>query len=111
MDILKCYNPRISGREAEIAPEVIFSEAIANWSCKPCIEKVIDDFFAGLSLDASIFDYSVDVINSCKKKGYKVACLTDLPNGMPDNMFKNAIIDIINLFDLYVLLYSFQSLN
>ena len=55
VDILKCYNPRISGREAEIAPEVIFSDAIANWSCKPCIEKVIDDFFAGLSLDANIF--------------------------------------------------------
>ena len=33
---------------------------------------------------------------------YKVACLTDLPNGMPDNMFLNAIKDMVDLFDLYV---------
>ena len=29
-EILKSYNPRISGRELEIAPEIIFSECIAN---------------------------------------------------------------------------------
>lgn len=38
----------------------------------------------------------------CKKHGAKVACLTDLPSGMPDNLFRDAVPDIIKMFDLYV---------
>lgn len=42
------------------------------------------------------------MINDFKSKGYKVACLTDLPNGMPDYVFKKPIQDLINELDLYV---------
>ena len=102
VDILKSYNPRNSGRENEIAPEVIFSDAISGWKTKPDISKLIIDFFDGLTLDARIFDHSKDLINGCKEKGLRVACLTDLPNGMPDSLFRNAIIELEPLFDLYV---------
>lgn len=102
VEILKSYNPRISGRECEIAPEIIFSESIANWKNKPNIENVIDEFFKGLSLSAEVFDFSVGLLHKCKKKGYKIACLTDLPNGMPDSLFIKTIAEIIDLFDLYV---------
>ena len=34
--------------------------------------------------------------------GLKTACLTDLPNGMPDCIFKPAIEKILPYFDLYV---------
>lgn len=102
VEILKSYNPRISGRDVEIASEIIFDKAIENWTNKPCIGKAINDFFAGLELSPVIFDYSVNVIKKCKMNGYKVACLTDLPNGMPDSLFKKAIEEIIVLFDLYV---------
>lgn len=101
-DILKSYNPRNSGRENEIAPEVIFADATACWSKKPDIERVINDFFDGLTLDACVFDYSTGLINECKSKGMRVACLTDLPNGMPDSLFRNAITELEPLFDLYV---------
>lgn len=101
-EILKLYNPRISGRELEIAPEIIFSECIANWKNKPNIENVIDAFFEGLSLSAEVSDFSVALLHKCKSHGCKIACLTDLPNGMPDSMFKKAIAEIIDLFDLYV---------
>lgn len=101
-EILKSYNPRISGRELEIAPEIIFSECIANWKNKPNIENVIDAFFEGLSLSAEVSDFSVALLHKCKSHGCKIACLTDLPNGMPDSMFKKAIAEIIDLFDLYV---------
>lgn len=101
-EILKSYNPHISGRELEIAPEIIFSECIANWKNKPNIENVIDAFFEGLSLSAEVSDFSVALLHKCKSHGCKIACLTDLPNGMPDSMFKKAIAEIIDLFDLYV---------
>ena len=102
VEILKSYNPRISGRELEIAPEIIFRESVANWKNKPNIENVIDVFFKGLNLSAEVFDFSVDLLQKCKSQGCKIACLTDLPNGMPDSMFKKAIAEIIDLFDLYV---------
>ena len=101
-DILKSYNPRNSGRENEIAPEVIFADATSCWSKKPDIERLINDFFDGLTLDACVFGYSTGLINECKSKGMRVACLTDLPNGMPDSLFRNAITELEPLFDLYV---------
>ena len=101
-EILKSYNPRNSGRENEIAPEVIFEDAISGWKEKPDISKLITDFFDGLTLDACIFDHSKDLIGDCKAKGLYVACLTDLPNGMPDRLFRNAITELEPHFDLYV---------
>lgn len=101
-EILESYNPRISGREIEIAPEIMFDEAIADWPKKPVIGKAIEDFFAGLGLISMVFDFSVDVIKKCKNVGHKVACLSDLPNGMPDNIFLRSIVEIADLFDLYV---------
>ena len=100
--VLKEYNPRNCGREYEVAPEIIFEEATAGWKKKTSIGKIIDDFFSGMSLEACIFDYSAGIIKECKKKGLIVSCLTDLPNGMPDKMFRKSIITIDSLFDLYV---------
>ena len=100
--VLKEYNPRNCGREYEVAPERIFEEATAGWKKKTSIGKIIDDFFSGMSLEACIFDYSAGIIKECKKKGLIVSCLTDLPNGMPDKMFRKSIITIDSLFDLYV---------
>ena len=37
-----------------------------------------------------------------KAKGYVIATLTDLPNAMPDEVFKRDISDLINYFDYYV---------
>ena len=100
--IVKEYNPRNCKREYEVAPEIIFRDATAGWSKIPEIEKVIEDFFAGMSLKTRIFDYSHKLIENCKKKGLFVACLTDLANGMPDYMFRKEISAIEPLFDLYV---------
>lgn len=101
-EIMRSFNPRLTGREVEIAPEVIFGEAIADWDIKPEIDKVVDDFFSGLTLKPRIFDYTKNVIEYCKMNGAKVACLTDLPNGMPDRIFKRAITEVTGLLDLYM---------
>jgi len=83
-EILKSYNPRNKYREYEIMPVVLFDEAMAGWSNVPDIRDAIEVFFSGIGLKAKVFDYSKKLIAICKKHGIKVACLTDLPNGMPE---------------------------
>lgn len=100
-DILKAYNPRNCKREEEIAPEIIFEDATAHWSRRPATETIINDFFVGMKLVACVFDYARDVLEKCKASGLSVACLTDLPNGMPDRIFRPAIKELEPLFDLY----------
>ena len=99
---LKTYNPRISKREYEIQPEVIFNDIISSWEEKPDTNKVIKIFFEGLSLKVNIYEYSIKLLKKWKNLGFKIACLTDLPNGMPDYIFKPAIEKILPYFDLYV---------
>ncbi|MCR5804368.1 MAG: HAD-IA family hydrolase [Clostridia bacterium] len=101
-EIMRSFNPRLTGREVEIAPEVIFGEAIADWEVKPDIDKVADDFFSGLTLRPRVFDYTKNIIEFCRTSGAKVACLTDLPSGMPDRIFKRAITEVTEMLDLYV---------
>lgn len=99
---LKSYNPRTSKREYEIKPEEIFNNIISNWEEKPAANKVIEIFFEGLGLKANIYEYSTELLKKCRNWGFKTACLTDLPNGMPDSLFKPGIEKILPYFDLYV---------
>lgn len=101
-EILRSFNPRLSGRENEIAPEVIFEQAISHWRNKPGIETVINDFFSGLELHPLIYEHAYKAIDTAKQSGCKVAVLTDLPNGMPDELFKDSIHDLLAHIDLYV---------
>ena len=102
LSVLKACNPRNSRRENEIAPEVIFEDATASWPQRPDIRIIIEDFFEGMALEARIFDYTEELIRKCKAEGLKVACLTDLPSGMPDPFFRRSITELEPLLDLYV---------
>jgi len=102
VDILKSYNPRNCGREKEIRASVLFKKATEKWNHRPSVDVIINDFFAGMQLESQIFDYTEELLKECKKKNLFVACLTDLPNGMPDYIFKSAIKDIEKYLDLYV---------
>lgn len=99
---MKSYNPRIHHREYEIAPEIIFTDAISGWKTKPDICRVIEIFFEGLKSRGNVYCYSIELLKKCKKAGLKTACLTDLPNGMPDSIFKPTINSLLPYFDLYV---------
>lgn len=102
VEIMTSYNPRVNYREIEVTPEEIFTSVISKWSVDVNVNDVINAFFEGINANAIIYDYAFDMINDFKSKGYKVACLTDLPNGMPDYVFKKPIQDLINELDLYV---------
>ena len=102
VEILKSYNPRVNYREIEITPTEIFIKSTSHWDINLDIESVIDSFFEGINLETVIYDYAFDLIDNYKRKGYFVACLTDLPSGMPDYIFKKPLQTLIDEFDLYV---------
>lgn len=102
VEIMKSYNPRINYRDIEITPTEIFINSIAHWNTDLDIDRVIDCFFEGINPERVIYDYAFDLIDNYKRKDYFVACLTDLPSGMPDYIFKKPLQTLIDKFDLYV---------
>ncbi len=100
-EILRGYNPRVRYREEEIPPERIFADAVKGWAVKPETGALIDAFFAGLHLEAATYGYAAGLLERCRRRGYRTACLTDLPNGMPDRLFRPAVGEIEGGLDLY----------
>ncbi|MGN0528316.1 MAG: HAD family hydrolase [Eubacterium sp.] len=102
VEIMKSYNPRVNYREIEITPTEIFNKATAHWNTDLNIDSVIECFFDGINLNTVIYDYAFDLIEKYRSNGYLIACLTDLPSGMPDYIFKKPLQTLINKLDLYV---------
>ena len=100
--ILTEYNPRVNYRENEIPAEELFEKAVASWNCNIPVDNIIEAFFEGIKLNTVIYDYSFDLIEKYKRDGYSVACLTDIPSGMPDDYFKKCVLPLIEKIDLYV---------
>lgn len=102
VQILKDFNPRVSGREVEYSAEHIFSNALEHWHIDPPIKNCIETFWQGLKLSAKIYPDTIEVLQELKEKGYIIATLTDLPNAMPDEIFKKDISGLLCYFDYYV---------
>lgn len=102
VQILKDFNPRVSGREVEYSAEHIFSNALEHWNIDPPIKNCIETFWQGLKLSAKIYPDTIEVLKELKEKGYIIATLTDLPNAMPDEIFKKDISELLSYFDYYV---------
>ena len=102
VDILKRYNPRVNYREEELSPEILFSKAMVHWGKDIDFNDCIDTFFEGFALKAITYPDTVSALKKLKGTGFAIAALTDLPSGMPDELFKRDISDLLALFDLYV---------
>ena len=102
VQILKDFNPRVSGREVEYSAEHIFSNALEHWNIDTPIKNCIETFWQGLKLSAKIYPDTIEVLTELKEKGYIIATLTDLPNAMPDEIFKKDISELLSYFDYYV---------
>ncbi len=55
VQILKDFNPRVSGREVEYSAEHIFSNALEHWNIDTLIKNCIETFWQGLKLSAKIY--------------------------------------------------------
>ncbi len=95
-------NPRVNYREEEYLPEEMFTKALAHWPGELPIEKCVQVFWDGLRLREELYPDTIPVLRSLRKKGYKIAALTDLPSGFPDERFKQDIAELLAYFDYYV---------
>lgn len=102
VQILKGYNPRYTPREVEIPPEEIFGDAIQHWKKAVSVEQVISAFFSGLCLVPRIYEDALPGLSQLRGKGYNLACLTNLPSGMPDKVFRKGLEKLIDQLDCYV---------
>lgn len=98
VQILKDFNPRVSGREVEYSGRAYFFKCIGHWHIDPPIKNCIETFWQGLKLSAKIYPDTIEVLKELKEKGYIIATLTDLPNAMPDEIFKKGYFRIAELF-------------
>ncbi len=101
-EVLKSYNPRINPREVDVTPEVIFSEATAHWQGKFELSDVINKFYESMNLTAYIYPKTLDFLDKLKAEGYKIAALTDVAIGMPDELHKSYFPELLSYFDMYV---------
>lgn len=95
-------NPRVNYREEEYLPEEMFAKALAHWSEKLPITECVKVFWDGLELRAELYPDTIPVLCGLKEKGYKIAALTDLPSGFPDERFRRDIAEFMEYFDYYV---------
>ena len=101
-EVLKSYNPRINPREVDVTPEVIFSEATAHWQGKIELSDVINKFYESMNLTAYIYPETLDFLDKLKADGYKIAALTDVAIGMPDELHESYFPELLPYFDMYV---------
>ena len=100
--ILSGYNPRVKPREKEIEPEVIFTDVTSDWHTEIPVAKIIDVFFESFHLEPVIYKDSIPCLSKLKEAGFKIAALTDVASGMPDQLHKDYVSPLLPYFDLYV---------
>lgn len=101
-EILKSLNPRICGRQNEILAKDLFTDATKNWNVPLNITQAIEIFFKDMKLTPVIYEYSIPLMQKLKADGNIICCLTDLPSGMPDSIFKPCVTELLPYFDLYM---------
>lgn len=102
VEVLRGYNPKVKYREEDIAPEVIFTDATSHWKCSFHLEKVIDIFYRSMGLVPYIYPDTVNTLKKLREDGYKIATLTDVATGMPDELHKSYFPELMPYFDMYV---------
>ncbi len=102
LDIFRSYSPSVNYREEDYSPEKIFSDVTHGWGAGFKLEDVINKFFESMKLRAYIYPDTVPALSSFKKSGYKLATLTDVATGMPDELHKSYFSELLPYFDLYV---------
>lgn len=102
LEIFKSYSPRLHYREVDYTPEHIFKDVTKDWRCSVDIDNVITTFFASMKLTPYIYDDTIPTLQSLRDEGIKIAALTDVATGMPDELHKSYFQELLPYIDMYV---------
>ena len=62
VQMLKEFNPRISGRETEYSAEYIFTKVLEPWQIDIAVQSCIEIFWSGLQLKAEIYPETTNTV-------------------------------------------------
>lgn len=102
VETLRSFNPRVKYREVDYTPEHIFSAVTKDWKCNFDLSAVISAFFENMKLEPYIYEDTLPALDNLKAQNVKIAALTDVATGMPDELHKSYIPQLLGYFDLYV---------
>lgn len=102
IEVLRQYNPRVKYREQDYTPEKIFGDAAASWDFPFSLHDVISAFFEDMKLTPLIYPETIPVLEKLRSADWKIATLTDVATGMPDELHKSYFPELMPYFDLYV---------
>lgn len=102
LEVFKLYSPRLHYREVDYTPEHIFAHVTGKWRCEVNLSDFIREFFAVMKLEGYVYPETIGVLKTLREKNIKIAVLTDVATGMPDEMHKSYFNELLPYFDLYV---------
>ena len=102
MEALLSYNPRLHYRERDYSPEHIFKDVTSHWKGSFELDRVIETFFESMKLTPYLFPETIDVLEKLKTEGIRIAALTDIACGMPDEMQIGYFSEVMPYFEEYV---------
>ena len=102
VEILRGYNPTIKYREADYSHKRIFGEIAEKWNVNISGDKIAYCFFEAFPLEAYTYQETISVLQKLRDNGIKIATLTDVATGMPDELHKSYFPELMPYFDLYV---------
>lgn len=82
--ILEEYNTRINSRIVEVGSDVIIGRVLESWGLPTSqhLNFATEHFFSFFQRQTAIYDDSLSVLETLKRKGVSTGILTDVPYGM-----------------------------
>ena len=100
--VLLKYNTRVNNREYEVDSNTIFSELFRKWNFIDSgkIEVAKKAFYSFIQKSALVYDDTVEVLSTLRRKGYGTGALTDVAYGMDREYVLQDIAGIAEYFDV-----------
>ncbi len=100
--VLLTYNTRVNSREYEIDSDTIFRKLFGEWGVSDLskLNAAKEAFYSFFQNNAIVYDDTIDVLLTLRKRGYKTGILTDVAYGMDREYAIRDIAAISEYFDV-----------
>lgn len=101
--ILEEYNTRINPRTTEVSSDIIIGRVLESWglSTSQHLNSATQHFFSFFQQQAAIYDDSLNVLKTLKRKDIKTGILTDVPYGMKKELVERDL-DSVGILGHYI---------
>lgn len=103
-NILTQYNTRIHPRIKEVSSDEIMTRILQAWGINPTdyIDKSTEAFFSFFRKEFTVYEDTIHILSTLKKRNRKIAICTDVPYGMPFEYIQKDIEPINKYIDVLI---------